>query len=385
MKRNSLENLPTPSTSLVNVESAKQRPVVKIAFLDVGQADTIIVSCSDTHEAIIVDCVNADAVMDYLEQEQIIYLRGVIVTHLHADHYAGVADLLNNYGLVPNIQEGGRLALNEFPNLRSPHKLSLDRDGHSASYEQPSVGAKRLAPSSLAKLALWSKQNLSSCVEIKEDGQRTHPPFVGTLAQNIQLLHPHHVNYSELKSIGLNNTSTVLRVKGSNSSALLTGDIEPDGWQYLQENHLGLQCDVLKFPHHGGAWDEVDTNILLDHLQPSVVVISVGTDNSYGHPSSGVFTALHKRCDIRLLCTEATEQCQHLVQSERSSVIHQLELQSKKSNNEFIPMKKQSCPCAGTVIIELGDKANVLQPEIRFHHETIIKPHFKRHKCNLNE
>jgi len=47
----------------------KKLPTIKIAFLDVGQADTIVISCSDTHEAIVVDCVNAKEVLNYLKEE----------------------------------------------------------------------------------------------------------------------------------------------------------------------------------------------------------------------------------------------------------------------------------------------------------------------------
>ena len=43
-----------------NIESDEILPIVKIAFLDVGQADTIVITCPETQEAIVVDCVNAD-------------------------------------------------------------------------------------------------------------------------------------------------------------------------------------------------------------------------------------------------------------------------------------------------------------------------------------
>jgi len=54
-------------------------PVIKVAFLDVGQGDTTIITCPETHEAIVVDCVDDLAVIEYLEREQIRNLRGVII------------------------------------------------------------------------------------------------------------------------------------------------------------------------------------------------------------------------------------------------------------------------------------------------------------------
>lgn len=46
---------------------------------------------------------------------------------------------------------------------------------------------------------------------------------------------------------------------------------------------------------------------------------------------------------------------------------------------------KQGCPCAGTVIIELSDEVRVLQPDKTFHRQSIIEPHFKGHKCNIED
>jgi len=57
----------------------KRRPVVRLAFIDVGQGDTIVITVPKTHEAVIVDCVDADAVISYLETYRIRYIRGIII------------------------------------------------------------------------------------------------------------------------------------------------------------------------------------------------------------------------------------------------------------------------------------------------------------------
>lgn len=356
-------------------------PVVKIAFLDVGQGDTIVISCSDTHEAIVVDCVDARSVQNYLKQEQIEHLRGIIITHLHADHYKGVADLLNNCSEALGLQECEVLACNDIrsPRPRKMPKLQHDADGHSTFYEQPFMGR-----TSLANLFLWCRQNKLKCEPIRVTKRCL--PFTGTLAKSLQLVHPYHADYDTLKSQGLNNTAVVLRISGPHSSALLTGDLEPSGWQQLQINHPELRSDVLKFPHHGGAWDDATTDMLLDAIKPSIVVISVGTvgGEKYQHPNADIFTALSKRPDIRVLCTQATHLCheQKSVLTERNSVVDRFQAEASRSNQRpILSRDERSCPCAGTIIVELGDKARVLLPEITFHRESIIKSHFKRHKC----
>lgn len=356
---------------------------VKIAFLDVGQADTIVISSTDTQEAIIVDCVDADAVLAYLAREQIRYLRGVVVTHLHADHYSGVANLLDNYHEVPGMQECEVVTFNEDYNQRNPKQLTPDADGHSSSYDQPLIGTKKLVPASLLNLFRWCKQHPEQCTNLKAG--RSLFPIEGKLASGIKLLHPYFADYLDLRTKGLNNTSTVLRIIGSKASALLTGDLEPEGWRRLCSHHPHLQSDVLKLPHHGGAWTSEEIDDLLDKVNPSVVVISVGSVGiKYNHPHPDVFTALAKRSHIRVLCTQATDQCQQhaRVQDEIDAVVQKFKVGADKNGQQKILSSKKGCPCAGTIVIELEREARVLQPTMAFHRDSIIKTHYKAHKCS---
>lgn len=366
---------------MTKTESDKIIPNIKIAFLDVGQADTIVISCPDTHEAVIVDCVNAKAVRDYLAEEQITYLRGIIITHLHADHYSGVPALLKNYRQIPGMQECKVVAFNEIFNQKNLQKLIQDADEHSK-------GISSVVSTALRDLIDWRDQNDSKYALLQVQLGSTIPyQSEGTLIRSLHLLHPHAAHFRRLEAKGLNNTSVVLQIISSGSKALLTGDLEPEGWQQLCTNHPDLHSDVLKFPHHGGAWKSEDVDALLDQVNPSIVVISVGSEGfeRYIHPHPDVFTALSKRPHIRVLCTQATNQCQHqqLVQNERDSVVNHFKAEAdKKGHQFFLSNSKKSCPCAGTIIIELGNEAYVLQPEMRFHRGSVIEPHFKTHKCS---
>jgi hypothetical protein len=96
-----------------------------------------------------------------------------------------------------------------------------------------------------------------------------------------------------------------------------------------------------------------------------------------------------KREEIRYLrgiivthLTEATDQCRAPVSSIRQDVLSTLGTQVSKTGYPLLGSKK-GCPCAGTVIIELSDSAQILQPESRFHREDIIKTYFTSHKCNI--
>lgn len=373
------------------IESDEAPPIIKVAFLDVGQGDTIVVSCPTTREAIVVDCTDANSVLDYLEQEQVAYLRGVIITHLHEDHYREVAILLKNCSLAVGIRTCEVLAFNEVVDRKNRQVLIQDADEHSSHYGN--LLGRRPTLTSYSSLLRWRDQeeNKSKYALIRVQ-RGTFPPkntlanildLDGTLARNMYLVHPYAGDFIGLESKGLNNTSVALYVKGPGSSALLTGDLEPAGWQGLLKNHPVLHSDVLKFPHHGGTWQAIDADNLLKTVQPSAVVISVGTEGEkYRHPHKDVFAALAKYPNIRVLCTQATNQCQSSVLDKRVPVIKQLDLQASSNSQQRIGSKsKQGCPCAGTVIVELGDEMRVLQPSLNVHYELIIGPHFKTHQC----
>jgi competence protein ComEC len=70
---------------------------------------------------------------------------------------------------------------------------------------------------------------------------------------------------------------------------LLTGDLEPPGQEALARLVPGLGVDVLKIPHHGSRYQDLD---FLTSLGSSVAVASAGRDNDYGHPAVETLAAL---------------------------------------------------------------------------------------------
>ncbi len=363
-------------------ELMEKKPVIRVAFLDVGQGDTIVITCPETHEAIVVDCIDDQAVLKYLKREDVQYLRGVVVTHSHADHYKGIADLLNNCAHKLGIEGCEMLASSEdIANLRDMKAGLPDHDGHSTIYDEP----RERRRSALANLHQWTVENEKRCGLLR-DVRNVLLPFEGELAQNLRLLHPPLVKYSELRQSGLNNISVVLQVMRSGLSVLLMGDLEYTGWQNLLARHPDITCDVLKFPHHGGTWTEVETDELLSTLSPSKVVISVGSDNTYDHPSAGVFAALRKQDGVQLLCTQATSACLAgaSVESEISVITRKYQERAAVDSSFLVLPRRGHCPCAGTVIVELDDEVRVLQPDPAFHGSEVIHVHFRdHHKCRV--
>jgi competence protein ComEC len=87
-----------------------------------------------------------------------------------------------------------------------------------------------------------------------------------------------------------NNDSLVLRVRYGSRSFLLTGDVErPIERRMLEEDEI-QSVDVLKVAHHGSRTSSTES--FLSAANPAFAIISVGADNSYGHPNRDVLDRL---------------------------------------------------------------------------------------------
>ncbi len=93
-----------------------------------------------------------------------------------------------------------------------------------------------------------------------------------------------------------NDFSSVILFNG----VLFTGDASPFVMGRLSHGSLE-KVDILKVPHHGSK--NGLTKKFLDLADPSIAVISVGKNNSYGHPHQRVLNML-KAKNIKILRTD---------------------------------------------------------------------------------
>lgn len=352
-----------------------KHPIVKVAFLDVGQGDTIVISLPETKEAVIVDCVDANLVMNYLEHENIQHLRGLLVTHLHLDHYSGVIQFLSNVERELDLFCERVFFHRPILSLSLRDIILNDEDGH-ADGEMDEKTRARKRKNSIRTLLAWARAN-----KRYYNNLTLQPGMSLPLEGIIELIHPWEADIQDLLSNGLNNTSGVIKVYGENCSALLTGDIEPFGWAQVEQSNV--QSDVLKFPHHG-SWKNENVGEILNAVNPSFVVISVGTSGiRYGHPNKHVFEAISRLSNTRLLCTQATVQCSKELISNRIQLINSFRKQNSQVDAFFF-QEQSGCPCSGTVIVELSDSVRILQPDPEFHQKQIINSFYGNHRCRLN-
>jgi len=87
-----------------------------------------------------------------------------------------------------------------------------------------------------------------------------------------------------------NNDSVVMRMRDGAVGLILTGDIERASEKSILAEGGDLAADFLKVAHHGSKTST--TEDFLSAVHPKFAAISVGEDNSFGHPSPEVLDRL---------------------------------------------------------------------------------------------
>ncbi len=228
----------------------------EVHFIDVGQADAALVLCDG--KAMLIDGGNAEdssLIYTYLKDRGIDYLDYIVCTHGHEDHVGGLAGALN-------YASAGKA-------------LCPVTDYDSRAFQ--------------SFVSYLEKQDLSITVPTAGDSFQLG-------SASVQILGP--IN---LEAEDVNNTSIVLRVVYGATSFLFTGDAGREEEQDILNAGYDLDSTVLKVGHHGSA--SSTTYPFLREVMPEYAVISVGKDNSYGHPTEEVLSRL-RDADVKVFRTD---------------------------------------------------------------------------------
>ncbi|WP_269205639.1 ComEC/Rec2 family competence protein [Clostridium botulinum] len=218
---------------------------LKVHYIDVGQADSILVE-QDKHFMLIDAGNNEDdkLVVDYLQKQGVKKLDYVIGTHPHEDHIGGLDKVIDNFDV-------GTL----------------------------------LMPKKIANTQTF-KDVLSSA---KNKGLKITQPIIGTNYDlgkaTFTILAPKDHDYEST-----NNYSIVQKLRFGNTSFIFTGDAEAISETEMVNANADLQADVLKVGHHGSKTSTCQA--FLDKVSPKYAVISCGKDNKYKHPNKSTMDRL---------------------------------------------------------------------------------------------
>lgn len=226
-----------------------------VTVFDVGQGDAVLVELPEGGRWLI-DGGPDERVVASLDQRLPWWdrtLTGIILTHPHADHVAGLVAVLRRYRVrhvvVPAVSH------------TTPEYLTFLEE----------VRSRNLPTTFVSRPFVWTGGSAAS-------------------SWRWEFLHPERA-YDEAVS-DLNAASVVSRLVYGEHKFLFMGDATVEVESLLLKQGRDLRATVLKVGHHGG--DTATSESFLKAVQPTYAAISVGASNRFGHPAEVILRRLRK-------------------------------------------------------------------------------------------
>lgn len=212
---------------------------IKIHFIDVGQADCILIELPNSEE-ILIDAGNKDdsyTIINYLNNLGIDHIEYFVLTHFHEDHIGSALAVLNAFYV---------------DKIYTPQTIA-DTD----------IYEKTMDAIEDEKIEI-----------IRAEGGMS---IIDTVNLAFDVLGPNSIYYSEA-----NDYSLVTKLTYGDTSFLFTGDAESASELEMVRGNYDLDVDLLKVGHHGG--ETSSTQVFLNKVTPEYAIISAGAFNKYGYP-----------------------------------------------------------------------------------------------------
>jgi competence protein ComEC len=230
---------------------------LELTVLDVGQGDSLFVSFPGGHTMLVdgggelgsfhsggmhsgLD-IGEDVVSPYLWSRGLKQIDVVALTHAHEDHLGGLPAVLENFH-VQELWLGRDIRIEAYRNL-----VALARE-------------RGVRIRHLKQGDSFSRDNVSGSVLWPDDTSESH--------------------------LAKNDDSLVMRLTDGSQSLLLSGDIERPSERKILAEAQPVSVNFLKVAHHGSKTSTTEPFLAAAH--PLFAAISVGRDNSFGHPSPEV-------------------------------------------------------------------------------------------------
>lgn len=223
-----------------------------VHILNVGQGDAILIQ-TPSHQNILIDggpspqSINLQLGKKLPFWDRTIDL--MLLTQPQADHITGLIEVLHYYNVKQVIESG--LTANSLIHTQWLKIVEDNKIKHSTGHAGQEI-------------------NLGNDIII----EILHPPEY--------LLKSNYDN--------INDNSLVLRLSYNAVSFLFTGDIGEETEWHLISQRANLQSTVLKVAHHGSR--SSTSPELLAVVNPRAAVVSVGSNNNFGHPHPEIIARL---------------------------------------------------------------------------------------------
>jgi competence protein ComEC len=259
----------TPTVRTSQDSSGRRELVVRV--LDIGQGDAILIQNGGSN--VVIDGGPDPHVFGQRLDEIGLgrdTIDAVILTHQHADHYQGLREL---------FATRRHLVVRFFWENQDP---------------SPNVTLAKLRDSIAARVragTLVYRDTDDPCAN-------GTPVCTVTLRGGAKL----HIMRPKPDGHGPNNRSPAIKLVGPDSASFtmwMAGDAEHEAVDWFEQTgyarNPGMRVDVLKADHHGSCNGVTDRYV--DLLHPSLLVVSLGAVNDYGHMHAQA-KALYQRHQI---------------------------------------------------------------------------------------
>lgn len=295
---------------------------VIVAFVNVGQGDCIVGVDRNSGHALLVDCPagrHEDALAT-LEAYDATRLELAVVTHQHLDHLGGV------YSTVTSFPT-------DCVRMNAITEIPADPD------EKKKLRAAFRAICGLPRL------NIATAGAYAGDAGQ-----VGELCWRV--LAPDHSQLLFAQSVSRSNhASIVVKLAIGAHNILLSSDADMESWSAIMARGTDVCADVYQLPHHGASMEATSAGLdfgqVLDAVEASYYLISVGSGNNYGHPAKSTLGEIrNRRGQVRTLCTQLNAVCAGTAQGANVS-------------------------CAGTVTITFLNGTMTVSPSVADHGDAV--------------
>lgn len=223
----------------------------KVHYIDVDQGDSILIQVNNKN--LLIDAGpshSKENLISYLKDSKVKTLDYIIATHPHEDHIGGMATVISSFNIgrfyAPNIIHNSKAFENMIIELQKK-KLKVN----------------------------IIKRGMGHDIDLGK----------GT---TVEVFSPNSNTYDNI-----NNYSPIMKITYGSTSFLFTGDAEKDIEEELVQNKDTITSNVLKIGHHGSSSSTNENFFNL--VSPNISIISLGINNSYGHPNKKVLELLNSK------------------------------------------------------------------------------------------